>query len=260
MLLEQKEQYVDCLVELWHKVFGDEEEYIRLFFKEAYYDSECFVKLVDGKVVSAFYLLRCKIRFSDKTYEGRYLYAAATLPEYRGKGIMSELIGEAVAYCKEVNLDYIALVPASESLYGYYGRFGFVEAMYKYRFTLNNDFVTLRAYRETEGADEFYKVRSSVDGVLFYGKKGSDYAFECLRFSGDKIISVSDDSFYIDGEELFIGGDDASAVNFLSSLGGERVVYSNKPLRNAEKIRNGMLYCFDDELTDKGIYMNIALD
>ena len=260
MLIKSDDKYIPSLVRLWQRVFGDSEEYIKLFFKEAYYDSECFAEIVDGEAVSAFYLIKCHIRYAGKSYEGRYLYAAATLAQYRKNGLMSQLINEAKVYCKEKGIDFIALVPADDGLYSYYGRFGFSEAMYKYYFAINNQCVTLRAYREIDDADEFCRIRSSSEGALFYDKKASDYAFECLRFSDNKIISVSDSSFYIDGEELFIGEETASAENFLSSLGGERVIYSNRPLRDARRIRNGMLYCFNDELNNKEIYMNIALD
>ncbi len=260
MLIKSDEKYIPSLIKLWHEVFGDDEEYIKLFFKETYFDSECFGEIIDGEVVSALYLLKCNIKCDGKIYQGRYLYAAATLPSHRGKGIMTSLIDEAIGYCGLTGLDFIALVPASDSLYDYYSRFAFKEAMYKYRFALSNECVTLRAYREIENADEFYKIRSSADGVLFYGKPGSDYAFECLGFSHNKIISVGEESFYIDGEELFIGGDEGAVANFLSSLPGKNVIYSNKPLLNAEKVRNGMLYCFNNELKNKEFYMNIALD
>lgn len=260
MLIKADKKYIPSLVKLWHNVFGDSEDYIRLFFKEAYYDGECFGEVIDGEVVSAFYLLKCSVRYAGKVYRGRYLYAAATVPEYRGKGLMSKLIREATAYCRQSGLDFIALVPAGDSLYDYYGRFGFCEAMYKFSFAINNEFVTLRAYREIDNPTEFYNIRSSADGLLFYDKAGSDYAFDCLNFSDNKVVSVSDDCFYIDGEELFVGSDESSAQNFLNSLGGEKVIYSNKPLRNAEKVKNGMLYCFNDELKDKEFYMNIALD
>lgn len=260
MLIKQKELYADSLISLWHNVFGDPIDYIRLFFKDAYYDSECFAKVIDGEAVSAFYLLRCAVKLGDKTYEGRYLYAAATLPEHRGKGHMSELIHEAIDYAETQKLDFIALVPASDSLYGYYGAFGFKEAMYKYRFLLKNEFVTLQIYREIRSNDEFYNIRSSVSGVLYYGKRASDYVFECLSFSDNIITAFGKNSYYIENEELFVGDGEETVRNYLNSLPGESVIYSNIPLSGAEKLRNGMLYCFNDELKNKEIYMNIALE
>ena len=122
MLIESKEKYIPSLLDLWKKVFGDSEEYIRLFFDKAYFDSECFAVIEEDKVISAFYLLKCSIKFNGEVYCGRYLYAAATLPDYRGKGLMSELINEALKYCESHNLDFIALVPADDGLYDYYDR------------------------------------------------------------------------------------------------------------------------------------------
>lgn len=260
MLIKPDEKYIPSLIKLWREVFGDSEEYIKLFFKKAYFDGECFGEIVGDEVVSAFYLLKCSVRYAGKVYEGRYLYAAATLGEYRRKGLMSALIAEATAYCKDAGLDFIALVPASDSLYDYYSGFGFKEAMYKYRFVLSNDFVTLPLYREAENYAEFYKIRSSAENALVYGEVGCEYAFDCLDFLGKKVVIFGENSYYIDGEELFTADTEETAASFLSSLSGERVIYSNKPLRSAEKVRNGMMYCFDGELSNKEIYMNIALD
>jgi GNAT superfamily N-acetyltransferase len=92
MLIQEKDKYISSLISLWHSVFGDETDYIKLFFKEAYFDSECFAEIIEDEPVSALYLLKCIIKCDGKIYRGRYLYAAATLPEYRGKGLMSKLM------------------------------------------------------------------------------------------------------------------------------------------------------------------------
>ena len=173
---------------------------------------------------------------------------------------MGELIREAIAYCKEKELDFIALVPADDGLYDYYGRFGFYEAMHKYCFNISNDTVTLKAYREIYEAQEFAARRSSADNMLIYDAIGLRYAFDCLSFTGSKILAFGEKSFYIDGEELFIGSSDDNADSFLSSLGGERAIYTNKPKHGCHRLRNGMIYSFCNGLKNKEIYMNIALD
>ena len=263
MLIESNEKYVPELIELWKKVFGDEEEYIRLFFEKAYYDSEFFGKICDGKIVSGFYLLKCSIRYEGKVYDGRYLYAAATLPEYRSVGIMSELIKEAMAYCKDKGLDFISLVPADDGLYDYYGRFGFYETMYKYRLDINKETATMRSFREISDMSEVYKIRSSFKGnMLLYNETASDYALSCLRFYGSRAFSLSEKAYYIESEELFCSDEDFSYIthSLINNLCSESAVYSNCCLNNAVKVRNGMIYCFDDKLKIKDVYMNIALD
>ncbi len=255
MLIENKDKYRDSLIALWNKVFGDSEDYIRLFFKRAYFDSECFGEIVCGEVVSALYLLKCEIKFEGKTYKGRYLYAAATLPEHRNKGLMAKLIGEAQPYAREGELDFIALVPADDSLYDYYGKFGFVTSMYKYKLTADTA-AENKSYGEIT-AEEFHKIRSSSNiNMLVYNEVINNYAFECLKFSGNKIISLSDNSYYIEGEELFSNGD----LSISEVPAGGTVIYTNSPFSNSEKIRNGMIYSVNDSFKPHNIYMNIALD
>ena len=260
MLIKEKDKYIPSLINLWHKVFGDEREYIELFFGDAYFDSECFAEIIDGEAVSALYLLKCIIKCGGKIYHGRYLYAAATLPEYRGKGLMSKLIKEAQNYALGENLDFITLVPANDGLYGYYSGFDFVEAMYKYRLNIDNDTATMRAYREIVDGEEFTKIRNSAEcDMLIYDDICNKYAFQCLAYSGTRVFYLSDDSYYAEGEELLCCNKE-SAVNLINNLSGESVIYTNCPLGKAEKIRNGMIYYLNDEFKNKEIYMNIALD
>jgi GNAT superfamily N-acetyltransferase len=260
MLIEPKNEYIGSLTELWHKVFGDDKEYIKLFFKEAYYDCDCFAEISEVKIVSAFYLLKCIIKYDGKIYNGRYLYAAATLPEYRGKGLMAKLIKEAQDYIKDNDIDFIALVPASDSLYDFYGRFGFKEEMYKYKYTVSNETATMRAYREINDSNEFCKIRGSADdNMLVYNDVGNTYAFECLRYSDVRVFYINDSAYYAEDEELFCP-DSETAVNFINNLCGESVIYSNCKIKGAEKVRNGMIYALDKTVDFKDIYMNIALD
>ena len=58
MLIKPEKKYIPELMRLWHEVFGDSSDYIELFFKEAYYNSECFCITENGEIVSAFYLLK----------------------------------------------------------------------------------------------------------------------------------------------------------------------------------------------------------
>ena len=261
MLIEQKDKYISSLINLWHKVFGDETDYIRLFFKEAYYDSECFAVNISDETVSGLYLLKCIIKYDGKIYRGRYLYAAATLPQYRGKGYMSQLIKEALDYAKKEKLDFIALVPADDGLYGYYSGFGFREAMYKYKLSITNKGKCLGELREIN-PDGFYSIRSLGDNMLIYEKISSDYSFDCLKYSGNKIYLIDDKSYYIKDEELFCA--DGFLVDTADKLmigtDSEIEIYTNCVTDDAEKIRNGMIYCLNNELENKEIYMNIALD
>lgn len=67
-----------ALKALWREVFGDSDEYINTFFQNIYRTGMASVVEEDGAIVAAAYAV---------PFVGvRYIYAVATLPEYRGRG------------------------------------------------------------------------------------------------------------------------------------------------------------------------------
>lgn len=246
-MLIDKFAYKSDLTELWHIVFKDSYDYIDLIFKEDYRNSVlCFADLDEKKVVSALYLIKNHLHFDGKDYNGYYLYAAATLPEYRKKGIMSCLIKEAQLYCESKGLDYISLVPSNEMLYSYYSVFGFKEAMYCF------ESFSLDGAEKTEiSFSEYYSKRSKLSCNYFNLNESTfSYAADCFAFSGLKFYRTDNDCLCIcsqQGEDLI------------------EVISHGKPTeKNMQKCKFGMLFPINDELkrdwkyTD--IYMNIALD
>lgn len=117
-------EYRENLIALWQEAFGDEKEYIEFFLDECP-DKICVGATKNGKLVSVLFLLNGKLC----NLSCKYLYAACTLKEYRGRGLMGELISFAKDYCRDSGVDLIFLVPGEESLYSYYERFGFATKM-----------------------------------------------------------------------------------------------------------------------------------
>lgn len=107
------------IIKLWNEAFGDSEEEINEFLNIF---GDCIHTISDNNlIVSQLFLIPGKIN-SAKAY---YLYAAATLEEYRGRGFMSKLLKYAETFAKENNAEYILLMPGEDSLYDYYERFGY---------------------------------------------------------------------------------------------------------------------------------------
>lgn len=112
---------VPDLKKLWLKCFSEREEAAELFFKRnsASYHGYCACN--GTELVSALYLIDCTLCGK----QAHYLCGAATLPKYRGKGVMSELIRFALADGEARGDCYSALLPATEKLYGYYAARGY---------------------------------------------------------------------------------------------------------------------------------------
>ena len=268
MIIKGDIRYKEELIELWNEVFGDGLSYIELFFEKQYSRCETFCLKEDEKIVSAFYLLPCYLSYKDKTYQGRYLYAAATYEKYRGRKIMSQLIEEAEGYCKNNGLDFIALLPADEGLYNYYSRFGFHTAMYKYRTLITDkDKGTHNSFKNNDSIDfnRIEEMRASIKGdkLLFYAAE-LEYIITSMKSYGCNVYYDSD-KFFIYNEddstiEEYIGNTDVS----LSDLTDGTVMYTPTPSVGyaiSEKVKFGMICPINSNLEEcVDIYMNLALD
>lgn len=112
------------LKHIWLSCFEEQPDAADLFFEKNQSSFHAYACEADGTLVSALYLIDC-------TLDGdcaHYLCGAATLPAYRGRGIMSSLITYALDDAKQRGDRYSLLFPASGSLYDYYARFGYLSA------------------------------------------------------------------------------------------------------------------------------------
>lgn len=107
------------IIKLWKNVFGDSEKMINDYLSR-------FGKNVlifrEGKSLCGMLSL---LPISNGKSVGFYVYAVATDKSFRSRGIASRLI----EYSKELcgNDKFLILTPASESLFGFYKKFGFYE-------------------------------------------------------------------------------------------------------------------------------------
>lgn len=270
MLIENNQKFVPELKELWHNVFGDEYEYINLFFDSIYKNCKTFAHFENEKIVSVFYLLNCKIRFEGRIFNGCYLYAAATAPEFRKKGIMGKLLCEGQQYAKENGRDFICLVPGNTPLYDYYSKFGFVSAMYKSTALLHFDEEKAEAsYQRIDNAEYDKRRFELTDNAFLWDEKELAYALECLSFYGSFAYKADDSVFIANKNEQ-------SVAEFLCKKEKQSEIGSavcsalqSKTVRadgqSGEDIKPfGMIYPINNKLkrqwSQSDIYMNLALD
>ena len=104
---------------LFTEAFGDE-DFTDLFFTRGYSRSRC-LGAFDGELLAALHWFDCTLDGE----KAAYIYGIAAFQAQRGRGIGSELIRGALDKLQELGYRHILLVPAGESLFGYYERFGF---------------------------------------------------------------------------------------------------------------------------------------
>ena len=133
-----------ALRELWTEVFNDSPLFLDRFFGNLFVPDNCLVAEKDGQIASMLFLLKATASRQQGNFPLRYVYACATHPDFREKGLMGQLLRAAVQLADKEGVGLI-LIPAIEPLFDYYKRFGFTQPTYLYR----NSYPPLKAANTT---------------------------------------------------------------------------------------------------------------
>lgn len=122
-----------AMAALWQQVFGDSPETIR-----AFYDAfpQCRAVVAENKagdVVAVVHVLPQTLALDRGPRPVAYLYAVATRPDYRGRGICRGLMAFCEALLARLGYALAILTPAEPSLFGYYGSMGYETAFFRRR-------------------------------------------------------------------------------------------------------------------------------
>lgn len=117
---------IPALKVLFKACFGDTDEFLDLFFSEYFQRTTGMVAIRDKRIVAMLFLCPAKIKTSGIKSTIYYVYACATLSEYRNQGIMNQLLQVGYAYARQQKAWGLILVPASSGLAEYYSRLGFI--------------------------------------------------------------------------------------------------------------------------------------
>ncbi|MBP1577713.1 MAG: GNAT family N-acetyltransferase, partial [Oscillospiraceae bacterium] len=96
-----EKQDTEALKSLWKTCFGDEDEYIDLFFKERFKADECLAAFCQEELAGMLFLLPIKAVCGDKSYDARYIYAVCTEPKFRNRSVSTKLLNAAHEYMAE---------------------------------------------------------------------------------------------------------------------------------------------------------------
>lgn len=113
----------EAVMQLWQTCFGDDRAYIELYMNNRFTHENMLVIHENGRLVSMASMLPVQITINGEKKSAKYVYAVATLPEYRQKGYAAEIL----KYASEKYNEPLILQPADERLYQYYTKLGFQE-------------------------------------------------------------------------------------------------------------------------------------
>lgn len=142
ILRRSSEADLPALQALWQEVFGDPPAFTSKFY-EAFGPDSAIVAVEEEKVVAMIHPLPVALAQNRKYSFGVYIYALATDPHYRGRGIASRLLAEAerlpfsriptllnaetagLTERSSLSPTFALLIPGEESLFDYYHTRGY---------------------------------------------------------------------------------------------------------------------------------------
>jgi len=127
---------VPAIQQLMQLVFNDTLPFLKTLFNLKFNDNVLIYKGKNGIVAMAF-LIPSSIRLNGKLKPITYIYACATHPDYRNRGLMHNILKKAWQEACVRQEFGIFLCPASDTLYNYYEKEGFHTFFYKDKLIVN---------------------------------------------------------------------------------------------------------------------------
>lgn len=200
---------------LWQRVFDEDKEVTSLFFNNIYKFCENPYIEENGEVLSSLFLIPCEI----ENYKGLYVYCAMTKETHRGKGLMEKLLKEADQVKSQNNLDFLILVPASESLFNYYSKFGYEKFGYNFKIE--------KAEEYTEANEKYSTVRHFDGTELKFSDEVIDYWAEATKIYGGCVIKAN-------GEYCLLGDEVLDAKEGSKETGVAMIKTEIQELKNTQ--------------------------
>lgn len=211
-------EQIPALKELWKAAFGDEEDFLRPFFKIAYAPERCRCITLEGQVAAALYWFDCTCGDQKLVY----IYAVATHPSFRGRGLCKALMDDTAALLKQQGYDGILLYPASETLSRMYEKMGYHRCTHIREFEC--DAAGTSAVLRPVGKSEYARLRRQLlpPGSVIQEGPLLDFLAEQGRFyAGDGwVAAVSADSAELTCHEIL--GNISIAPEILCALGAQK--------------------------------------
>lgn len=112
---------------MWKRVFGDGDDYMRLYFSEKYRNENTLLYFEGDKAVASLQMLPYRFTFCGTEIPILYLSGVCTLPEARRKGYMERLLLRSFDVAADREVPLMLLVPQEAWLLDFYGKYGFAQ-------------------------------------------------------------------------------------------------------------------------------------
>ena len=212
------------LRKLWKEAFGDSDEFLDIFYANGFHSFRCRCITMEDKVVAALYWFDCyrkETLFQADVPMNRiaYIYAVATLEEFRGQGLCHKLMQDTLTHLRELGYEGAILVPDGDQLFRLYHHMGFelCSSVNEFECVGQEMNVDVRSI----GKEEYVTLRRKYlpEGGIIQENENVDFLSAQARFftGEDFLLATCEEEGNLRGVELL--GDASKAPGILHALG-----------------------------------------
>lgn len=205
------------IYELWKKAFGDNDKgYIDYFFGELFAQSDTLIYKENGHVFSTLTRRKNDIMLNGRILKASFFLGVATEKEFRGKGMMHELMKEALKDAERQEL--VTLIQSEDPLL--YASFGFETVYIRKRYVIDKSQIqkcTLQgasaAVSDKELMKAYAEFVSHFDGYMIRDEKYFARLRREVAAQKGQIVAYFNNDKQIEGYAVLYPGNDCILVH-----------------------------------------------
>lgn len=185
------------LAKIWEICFQEPARPAKYFLNNYFSPQNCLVYRIRGKIASVVYILPTQIASGSNPLQAHYIYAAATIPQYRGRGYMAALLAAAAIIGAKCGDQFSVVLPADSNLYRLYQKSDYIKFFNIKKTTLSIDEMsslaengiinkTLLTYGQINSLRNSKLLK--IPGSVLWSNEGIGFALGMGKIYDDKII------------------------------------------------------------------------
>ena len=102
---------------IWKEIFGDPDSFTNWFFQNRFYPEYSACAEENGQIAAIMHAMPLPIKFDSRIYSGAILGGVATLPLYRGRGLMKKLMAFELENLRALGIQLLTHTPVNPAVY-----------------------------------------------------------------------------------------------------------------------------------------------
>jgi len=233
------------VMDLWRNCFSDTEAFVQFFFSRKYKRRNTLVGFDNGEIVTAMQLMPYKMTYGNNHLESAYIAGVCTQKESRGKGLSSNLMQEALVTLNQRNVDIATLIPATENLFDFYAKSGFITVFEKYEQVLTREDLAnnKRCVSDDHYVEEWDKKCNFNEIYSYFNKSECERDF-CVVHTYEDWMDVLDDLYNDGGKMLIVRDSFSKGISGLALVLKEDTNFQIKELMTDNEALSANVYCY----------------